>query len=200
MIISDIKYNEKNNLFKISIEEENFQVSYRVYEELQLKKDKELSMNEYNTILEESLFQDSKIIAERYLSYKQRTNKELVNRLSRDFKNPDVIDKVVKYYEKLLLLNDDKYAKEYLAYCLEVKRYSKSFTLSKFYQKGLDKSFFEQYIEDFNPEIDFENAKYLFEKRYGHKDLSDIKDKQKAFRYLQSKGFRYDDISRIIND
>lgn len=200
MIIENIKYNEKTSMFDVKIDEDIYKVSYEVYEDLSLKKDMELTIDQFNRLIDENEYQIAKKKADRYISYKLRSKKEVFDRLYRDIKNTKAIDKVVNHYEKIGLLNDDYYAKAYLDHCLNIKNYSLKFTEFKMKEKGISSDIYEKYLEEYDHDIDYINASILFNKKFKNKDLNDYKDQQKVYRYLAGKAFSYDLIKRLLNE
>ena len=95
MIIENIKYNEKTSMFDVKIDEDIYIISYEVYEKLSLKKDMELSIDQFNSLIDENEYQVAKKKADRYISYKLRSKKEVFDRLYKDIKNSKAIDKVL---------------------------------------------------------------------------------------------------------
>lgn len=200
MIIKNIKYNEKTSMFDVTIDEDIYIISYEVYEELSLKKDMELTIDQFNSLIGENEYQIAKKKADRYISYKLRSKKEVFDRLYKDIKNTKAIDKVINHYEKIGLLNDDYYAKSYLDHCLNIKNYSLKFTEFKMKEKGINPDLYEKYLDEYDHDIDYINANILFNKKFKNKNLEDYKDQQKVYRYLASKAFSYDLIKRLINE
>lgn len=200
MIIENIKYNDKTSLFDIKIDEDIFKISYEVYEELSLKNGMEVSLDQYNDLIDENEYQLAKNKADRYISYKLRSKKEVFDRLYKDIKNIKAIDKVINHYEQIGLLNDDYYAKAYLDHCLNIKNYSLKFTEFKMKEKGISLDLYEKYLEEYDHNIDYINASILFNKKFKNKNLEDYKDQQKVYRYLAAKAFSYDLIKRLLDE
>ena len=73
MIIENIKYNEKTSMFDVKIDEDIYIISYEVYEKLSLKKDIELSIDQFNSLIDENEYQVAKKKADRFISYKLRS-------------------------------------------------------------------------------------------------------------------------------
>ena len=199
MKVSKIVYDEKKSLFNVTIEEDkSFLISYELYEELELKIEQEITVDTYNKLEEESSYQTAKKIAENFINYKMRTEQEVVNKLYSHTKNMQVINKVIEYYRKLNLLDDNRYAREFISTYMNYKKSSKKMTGFKLQQKGINNKVISKYLDEIDDELELENAKELYEKKFSNIDLSDFKQKQKAYRFLASKGFSYDIINRII--
>lgn len=200
MIINNIKYNDKLSLFDITINDKIFSISYELYEMLNITYNQELDIKTYNIIEEESIYQGLKKIAENFINYKQRTEQEVKNKLYKFDKNQIAIEKVINYYKKLDLINDKRYAKDYIYYALFVKNYSLLFTKNKLMQKGVNSTIIDEYLNEYDKDIEKENLYLLFDKKYSKKDLDNIKQLNKIYRYLSSKGFNYELIKEIINE
>lgn len=206
MYINKIKFNEKKFLFDVNIQidekiEEKYQISYEVYESLELKENLEINKTIYQNIIDENNYQKAKKIAENYINYKFRSSKEVNDKLYKSgIKDGNIIERVINHYIKLSLIDDERYAKEYIDYLLNIKNSSITFTKYKLKEKGINDSIFSKYLEDYNNDIEYENAIYIFDKKYTNIDLEDQKSIQKVYRYLSSKGFKYDIIKRIIDE
>ncbi len=200
MIITSTRFDEDKSLFIVQIDDDEFFVSYEMYEELELKNEKELSFNEFNRILTESMFQKAKKITERFINYKPRTEFEVYQRLKKDIDNENAIYKTIDYYKKLMLLDDKKYIQDYIEYSLNVKNNSKSYTKHKLINKGLKSNDIDIILEEYDDEVEYENIKLIFDKKYSDINLDDIKNINKIYRYLSGKGFNYQFIKDIINE
>lgn len=199
MIIEKIKYDEKKSLFTIKLDtKEEFNISYEVYEKYSLKEEQSVDVELYNKLEKENDYQTARRAAENYINYKSRTTQELINKLRTITNNDESINKIVQYYTKLDLLNDKRYAEEFVRTYLIYKNESKTKTKYKLIQKGINLQVINQILEEYDEDIEFENIKIVFDKKYKNKDLTDYTEKQKAFRYLSSRGFNYDAIKKVI--
>ena len=204
MLIKNIKFNEKNFLFEIEIDVdesiEKYSISYEVYEELELKEGLEIDTTFYNKILSDNNYQSAKKIAENFINYKFRSSKEVRYKLYTKIKDKESIEKVIIYFTKLSLIDDDRYAREYIDYLVNTKFNSIAFTKYKLREKGIDDAIYNKYLLDIEKNVELNNIRSIFEKKYSNIDLSNPSSKQKVYRYLSSKGFRYQDINRIIDE
>lgn len=204
MLIKNIKFNEKNFLFEIEIDVdesiEKYSISYEVYEELELKEGLEIDTTFYNKILSDNNYQSAKKIAENFINYKFRSSKEVRDKLYTKIKDKESIGKVIIYFTKLSLIDDDRYAREYIDYLVNTKFNSIAFTKYKLREKGIDDAIYNKYLLDIDENVELNNIRSIFEKKYSNIDLSNPSSKQKVYRYLSSKGFRYQDINRIIDE
>lgn len=201
MKITKIKYDDNKNLFQLSIEKEILYISYEIYEKYKIKDDIEIDMELYRNLLIENNYQLAKRKIEKFINYKTRTKYEVKKRLYNETKDDEAIEKIIDYYEKLGILDDEKYAQEYINYLLNIKSQSLKYTKNKLVEKGIDKSIYEKYINNYDIEkIEYDNAMNILKKKYKNLDLDNEKNKQKIYRYFASKGFSYNIIKRVLNN
>lgn len=200
MKIENIKYNEKKSIFDIKIEDEKYMISYELYDKLNLTKDMEVSEELFKEILSENNYQIAKKIAENYINYKARTEYETRRKIQNKIIDKNVEDRVIDYYKKLNLLDDYRYAKDYIEYLLNIKNSSISYVKFKLNSKGIKSNIYNPLIENIDKDIEFKNIKILYEKKYKNKKVSDYTEKQKIFRYFAGKGFKFDDINRVLGE
>lgn len=200
MKIENIKYNEKKSIFDIEIEDEKYMISYELYDELNLTKEMEISEEIFKEILSENNYQIAKKIAENYINYKARTEYETRIKIQSKIIDKNVEDRVIDYYKKLNLLDDYRYAKDYIEYLLNIKNSSITYIKFKLNSKGIKSNIYNPLIENIDKDIEFKNIKILYEKKYKNKKISDYTEKQKIFRYFAGKGFKFDDINRVLGE
>lgn len=200
MFIEKIIFDDSKGLFEVIIGKETFYISYEKYDELDIKMGIEIDIETYNVLINESIYQELKKIAEVYINYKRRTTQEVRNKLYKTSNNYSSIEKVIDYYKKLNILDDHRYAKDYIDYSINIKRNSINHTKNKLYQKGIKSNISNLYLNEVDNEIELENAKYIFQKKYKNKETLDINMKNKAIRYLSYKGYAYDIINKILRE
>ena len=201
MYIKNINFNEKKNLFIVTLDDNTkFNISYELYEKLNLAPNHAINEKEYNLLDEEDNYQSCKYIVENFINYKMRTEFEIHKKLTQSTKNSASINKVIQYYKKLDLINDERYAEEYIKQNITYRYLSKKMIEFKLKEKGIDSKISKKYLDEYDNEIEYKNALNVFNKKYKNEDLSDYKIKQKYFRFLSSKGFDFSIINRILKD
>lgn len=200
MIINDIKFLEKKNIFEVTLDEIKLNISYEIYEKYRLKKDIEISDDILDILIAEDLFVQAKEIALRNINYSIRSTFEIKNKLKQKKIPENIINKTTNYLVDKGYLNDLYYAKEFIRQCLESKNLSVNFTKQKLYEKGISKNIYEQILEKYDLDfIEENNCKIVAEKKSKNLDLTELKDYQKAYRYLISKGFNYNLCKLTLN-
>lgn len=124
-----------------------------------------------------------------YISKCQKTKKEIHEYLLKKGFNEVISNEVIEKMQEYNFVNDDYYAKNYIKF--KNKNSGKKKIEVELKQKGVDEKIIKQatdkYIND-REYIVLVAKKYMKNKEY------DIKNKQKAFRYLVSRGYQTEDI------
>jgi regulatory protein len=171
--------------------------------EYQLETGVELTTQQYDKIIESTVYRRAKQKAMAILKYMDRTEQELYFKLKEAYYTDDIINKTIDYLKSYRYIDDERYASSYIN--------GRKNTLSlvniraKLIQKGINKELLEKIIaieynvddEEKDPEIEAIN-------RAIRKKLIDIsklnyEDKQKLMAHLYRKGFNMDKISKCIN-
>ncbi len=130
------------------------------------------------------------------ISYRDHSEGELRQKLSRDF-GEEAVDKAIERLMELGLINDENFAKKY-AESLSQKHLSQRQIQQKLRLKGIDKELSSDTVEDLNLD-EKEEIRALIEKKYICK-LSDEGDLRRTIAALQRRGFGYSDIKAVINE
>lgn len=127
-----------------------------------------------------------------FLSYREHGTKELTTKLkSKGYPEADIAETVSRLQE-MNYLNDQRFADIFVR-----SRISKPLGVNRIMQelgqKGISSEIAKQAIEE--ADVDwFELAKQLKERRFGEEVETDYKEKAKQFRYLQYRGFDFEQI------
>lgn len=199
MKIIKIDYIDKSGNFLIETDEKTeYEVSYSLYSSLNISQDMDI-----DEIIDKIKYEDSYIkakkISQKFISYKIRSSFEVRNKLASYKFDSTIIDKLIDEYEKLNIINDYEYAKEYFKSLVNTKKLSKKLAQFKLREKGINSEIIEEvslkYLSN-----DFDNAQDLLKKKFKNKDFSDYKERQKAYRFLASKGFSYSIIKKLLGE
>lgn len=105
-------------------------------------------------------------------------------------------NKIIEYLKENKYQSDERFARAYIN--SKISKIGLSKLKSKLiYEKGVSSDI----IDEVTSEMDFdetENILRIIKTKYKNKDLKDQKERSKAFRYLASKGFSFDDINKAI--
>lgn len=130
------------------------------------------------------------------ISYRDHSEGELRQKLSKDF-GEEAVDKAVEKLLELNLINDEGFAKKY-AESLSQKHLSNRQIVQKLRQKGIAKDLTEETVEDLDLD-EKDEIRALINKKYIRK-LNDEADLRRTIAALQRRGFGYSDIRSVINE
>lgn len=196
MIIKNIEFNDKKDKFVIETDtKESFLLSYNDFERYKIHNEMTIDDELYTHLLNISKFTEAFEISLNFLSYKLRTEKEIIKKLKSKKFSIEIIDEVITKLKNLDLLDDYNYAKIFINDKINLTNYSKRRIINDLYQKGIDKRIYEDYLEDvfgYNMELDkatqiVETKINIWKEKHEGYDL-----KNKIVTFLLQKGFSYD--------
>lgn len=139
-------------------------------------------------------------VASDYLANRMRTIAEVRKRLTEKEFDETEIDETIEELIELKYLDDYEYAKRYYEYNAEKKRGSFR-AMRELEEKGVDKETIKFALEDFKFELkidEYEMAISVAENEIDNAKIVDVKLVAKIGRSLNTKGFKKDDIFRVI--
>lgn len=139
-------------------------------------------------------------VASDYLANRMRTIAEVRKRLTEKEFDETEIDETIEELIELKYLDDYEYAKRYYEYNAEKKRGSFR-AMRELEEKGVDKETIKFALEDFKFESkidEYEMAISVAENEIDNAKIVDEKLVAKIGRSLNTKGFKKDDIFRVI--
>lgn len=134
------------------------------------------------------------------LSYRQRSQKEIITALNRKGYEESYIQHTVEYLKKNKFIDDYAYAKSFIADKLNLNGYGSVRIKFELMKKGISKDIIEATLnldEDEEYEIAMEIAVKKF-KSYKDQDKSSIYRKLGGF--LQRKGYSFDIVSKVLRE
>jgi regulatory protein len=186
-----------------------FSLSYDVKEMFKLKEGMKIDDEKIEDILSYEHF--GKIYGKimRFISYKPRSRREVVDRLEK-YLIKDVKDKrfhsklkerIMLKVEDLGFVNDESYAKEYIE---SVKRSDKSVGRRKaetfLYKKGISREIIDKYIENLSWKVEEKKALAAASKKMKLlKGKRSYKNRNKVYKFLYGRGFSADVIKSVVD-
>lgn len=131
------------------------------------------------------------------LSHREHSKKELTTKLKSRGHEEEEIEATIERLEEMNYLNDARFAEIFVR-----SRLSKPLGASRIQQELLQKGINSELAKTAILEADadwFELAKQLKERRFGEEASTDFKEKAKQSRYLQYRGFDFDQIKYAIS-
>ncbi len=131
------------------------------------------------------------------LTFKNRTSKELTDKLKSkgysDFEIDKAMDKLLEYN----FVNDESYTLSYIKSNMNKKGIKLIY--KELAEKGIDKSLAEEKIYELSvPEAEEDKIEDIFKKRFISMDLNDIRIRNRIQSYFLRRGFSYEKISKIV--
>ncbi|SFU47658.1 regulatory protein RecX [Butyrivibrio sp. INlla21] len=200
MIISSIvEFDKKRN--KIFIDGEFAFVLYKgELRSFGIKEGEEISEETYNEITGSLLPKRATKRAMELLVKKDYTEKKLRDKLADGLYSDDIIDAAIEYVKSYKYLDDERYARDYVAYNIELRSRNriKQDLISRGVAKDIIQTVLEEFTDEEGREAELDQIKKLLVKK--HYDPSmDYKDKQKIIAFLLRKGYPMDAIRSVIN-
>lgn len=197
MRISDIK-KDKLHLCKITLSngEEVF-IDNDVVSNNYLKKGDELDDEKLNGLIFESQYQRAKSRAVWYLDRKDRTSKELYNKLCQAGFEKKAVAKVIGRLTEVGLVDDYRFAENYANRLIE-SNVSKREALQKMLQKGVPYDMAKEVLSECEADEN-EQITALIDKKYRTKLMSDG-GAEKVYAALVRKGFSFEAVKTALKN
>lgn len=157
-------------------------------------KNMQLNDEEYKHILNENEKLLATNLAVRYVQSALKTQKQVRDYLIKKGVSHENINAVLAKLIEYKFINDEEYAKAYVRSCSgKMGKFKLSQNL---FQKGVSK----EIIDEALLEIDnVEETIYNIATKYLNKKDKNLQTFNKLYRFLLSRGFQYDEVSRVVN-
>ncbi len=156
----------------------------------------EMTDEELYDLIETSKYNRAKEKALYLIEYRDRTKKELFDKLVVLF-GESASKRAIERLEELGLINDEKYAREYAEVLLDRKGFSRQRAVFELMKKGIDKDVIEEILDELEPDP-VEQIKKLLETKFARR-LSNENDIAKTVNSLKAMGYRWSDINEAMN-
>ena len=200
MIITKIE-KQKNKRYSIFIDNEfAFGIDEIDLLYYKLKENEVLDQEKYKYINNKLLLKRAKDTALKYLSFKMRSKKQVIDKLEDNGYPSIIIDKVIALLEKYKYIDDESFAKVFIKDKSSIKGYGLYKIKYELKMLGIDEYIYEKYIIDKDILDEEKEAKRLLSKKAKNLDLENIdyKQKQKLYAYLARRGFSYEIINKVF--
>ncbi|HHV73653.1 MAG TPA: RecX family transcriptional regulator [Thermoanaerobacterium sp.] len=195
MKITSIEKQKNDNMrFNVYIDDKYaFSVSHEEKELFKLENGIEIDKEQYNYYVNYLTFKSAYNDAIRILSYNMKTKKELWEKLRLKGYSDSVIGDVINKLMDLHYLDDEYYAEVYVKEKKE-RLFSKYRIYNELIRKGIEPSLIElKLCELYDDEVE------VIQKLIRKKSIS-TNDKLKIKNYLYRKGFKIEDINKVLSD
>lgn len=203
MQVTNINYSKSKEVFEVIFEDETkLLLNYNIFEKYKVSVDMAFSEEE---ILEMKYFSDierAKSRAINYISGKLKTKYEVRLKLKENGFAEDIIDEVLDILEKEEYLNDRVFCEIFIEDKKKLNGYGKNKIKTLLIQKGVSKNIFEDFLDEFEYDDEFDNALKMGIKKLNllSNEEDNFKKKQKIINYLAYRGFGFDVINDVLRE
>lgn len=165
--------------------------------EFKLKKDMELDPETAQRLRCYDELQRAKSSAYRYLSYRQRTVREMIDYLTRKGFEQQSISNVIELLKESGFLNDESFAKAYVDDKTRLNDLGAYRLKAELRKKGIGEELIKETLSDLEPDID--HLVELIQRKYSSSLTCDKNSTmRKAAGFLQRKGYGYEVIKKVL--
>ncbi|MBN2008677.1 RecX family transcriptional regulator [candidate division KSB1 bacterium] len=197
----EVQQKRKNRCSVYIDDEFAFGIAIDLVVQFGLKKGTSLSATDIKTILLEESKRNAKDRAIRFLSFRDRSEKEIRDKLKTLKIDAAVIDWVMDELKRLKLVDDGRFATAFAKGKMASKPMGEYLLRREMSAKGLSDKYIETAIEQINQEHDpYKLAMQLAEKqlkKQGHVDA--VKAKKRVSDFLLRRGFNWDIIHDVLD-
>lgn len=196
MIITKIEIQKKNkNRVNLYIDEEFYcGLSVETVMKNHLKEGQSVNENSINYLVTQTEKENALAKAANYISKAQKTKKEITKYLFQKGYDEEVVNFVIEKFEEYNYIDDSLYAKNYIKF--KNKNNGSRKIEMELKQKGVNEELLKQSLIDF---ADDRKSVLPVALKYMKNKEKDLKNKQKAYRFLASKGYNSEDIMYALN-
>ncbi len=132
------------------------------------------------------------------ISIKDRTEKELRDKLNEKGYQENDIDVVIEFLKEYKYIDDTSFAINYAKDCVCLKKWGKTRIKTELVRKGIDKELAQEAVEN---ACEDSGSLVLSEmkKRFKDADFSNPKERMRIFGYFARRGFSPNEIKGAIN-
>ena len=186
-----------------------FPVSEKVLLEYKLAKEKDLDDENIKEIIQNENYEKIYNKTLNFLSYRIRTRKEVADRL-KEYLYKSGIDtsltgdfeaKILSALEKLNLLDDSEFAKNYVEISSALKTPPGRRKMQEFMmKKGVNRDLIQAALNEYSSEAEQKGAQRLLEKKLKSlKGARDYQTKQKVWKFLAGRGYSPNVIEAVVD-
>jgi regulatory protein len=187
--------------FIITLEEgEELVMSPEIVLKFGLSPGNSFSDDEFLKILRDDSIRQAKDQALRYLTVRPHSRRELWRKLREKGHRREVIDQVLDQLENVDLVNDEQFTRLFIQNELRLRPAGKMLLIQKLVQRGIPREMYEPLLNELLSEAEeMEIARSLAKKFVkSHSRAKGDKLKEKLVRYLQGKGFHWEQIKQVV--
>ena len=179
-----------DNNYSFTIPKEDY-IRNGLYEET------EISEEQLSVIRNKVLVHAARERAVRFLTFKDRSEGEILEKLKDVGFDADVAKTAADELKTIGYVDDNRYSMKYLSERIRTKALSKKSLAYELKNKGINSEIIEKALAEFEID-DYEVALREAKRKFSKYDMSDEKIEQKVYRFLLHRGFSYDVAGKVI--
>lgn len=195
---------QKNNKERVNIYIDDkfaFGLMMEIKYKYDLQENMEIDEEYIQKVLREEELSKAKDQALKFLTYRQRSEKEIIDKLKKKGFEESIIDDTLNYLKKYKLVDDVEFAKAFMRDKINLNKFGPIRIKHELYKKGIDNNIIEKVLEENDEEDEYNRALNLAKKKlpsYKNDDKNAIYRKLGGF--LQRKGYSYDCIFKVLKE
>lgn len=180
--------------------------SFGLDEEIVIKNDVKVGQTLDDTKIETLLLKEEEKKAREHalnlLSYRDRSCREVRDRLKGKGYDPQIIDRVVVSLQQTLLLNDERFAREWSRERLKSRPMGAKLLRQELQKKGIPSPIVDQTIEDLYTARDEKQlaVRALGSRKNRYRTLDQPKAQKRLADFLLRRGFSWDVVQEIVSE
>jgi regulatory protein len=158
------------------------------------------SDGEFLRILREDSIRQAKDQALRYLTVRPHSRRELWRKLREKGHRSEVIDQVLDQLENVELVNDEQFTRLFIQNELRLRPVGKLLLIQKLVQRGISRELYEPLLKELLSEAEEMGIAQSLTDKFlkSHSRVKGNELKEKLVRYLQGKGFQWEQIKQVV--
>jgi regulatory protein len=198
MTITSVEKVKGKDMMRVFIDNNySFTIPSEDYIKNNLYEETEISEEKLSHIRTGVLVRAAREQAVRYLTFKDRSESEMLKKLREAGFDADVAQTAASELKAIGYLDDNRFALKYISERRRTKALSKKALAYELKNKGIDGEIIERALSEFEID-DYEVALREAKRKFGKYDLSDVKTEQKVYRFLLHRGFSYETAGKVI--
>ncbi|WP_105615946.1 regulatory protein RecX [Vallitalea okinawensis] len=197
MIVTQIIPLSKNNYLVYFLDWEELLLSKTEISQYKIAEGIDMRMELYQHLTNEVLIPKARNKAFNYLSYRNRSEKEMRNYLKDQGFNCTVLEFTITFLSRYNYIDDHEFAKSFIESKERSKPYGEKGLRYLLFQKGISNEIIETVLSERNDSAEIENCYKLLLKR-GNSKAIPFEKKAKHIGYLQRRGFSYSTINEAF--
>jgi len=200
MTITAVEKVKEKGMVRVYIDDDySFSIPEQDYISNKLYKDMIISEEQLSVIRDKILVAAARERAVRYLTFKDRSEYEILNKLIDAGFDRNVAQNAVNELKAIGYLDDTRFAMKYLSERIRTKALSKKTLGYELKNKGIDNEIIEKALSEFEIDV-YEVALREGKRKFGKYDLKDKKIEQKVCRFLLHRGFSYEIVNKVLRE